>query len=110
MTEAYTRMYIVVPDTDAEEVSALGAIRITAENIKEHRMLSRTRLKPGKSVWCYVNEDPNLFVKWPFITFEVVPGHDEITEEDEFMSKDVTPLLDDDDPFGAIAEREFDRH
>ena len=110
MTDSYTKMYIAVPDADAEEVGALGAIRVAPEKMKEHRLLGRIRLRPGMSVWYYIDKDPNLFVKWPFITFEVIPEADEITEEDEFESKNVVPQLDDDDPFGAIAEREFDRH
>ena len=110
MIGPYTRMYIAVPDADAEEVGALGAIKVAPEKMKEHRMLGRIRLKPGMSVWYYIDKDPNLFVKWPFITFEFILGHDDVTEEDEFESKNVFPRLDDDDPFGAIAEREVDRH
>ena len=97
MTDPYTKMYIAVPDTDADEVGALGAIKVTAKEMKKHRVLSRTRIKPGMSVWYYVDEDPNLFVKWPLITFEVIPEHDDVTEEDEFESTNVTPLLDDDE-------------
>ena len=93
---AYTRMYIAVSDADAEVVSALGAIRVTSEEMKNHRMLSGMRLAPGVSAWYYVDKNPNLFVKWPFITFEFVPESDEITEEDEFESTDAVSLLDDD--------------
>ena len=110
MIGPYTRMYIAVPDADAEEVGALGAIRVTPEKMKKHRMLRRIRLKPGMSVWYYIDKDPNLFVKWPFITFEFIPEHADVTDEDVFESTNVVPRFDDDDPYGAIAEREFDRH
>ena len=94
MTESYTRIYIAVSDADAEEVSALGAIRVTAEEMKNHRMLNGIRFAPGVSAWYYVDKDPNLFVKWPFITFEFVPEQD---DDDEFESKNVVSMFDDDE-------------
>ncbi len=91
-TNRYTRLYIAVPDTDAEEVRALGAIKVAPEDMNKHQMLRGVRLKPGVSAWYYVDQDPSLFVKWPFITFELVIEHNDVTND----YLDVTSMIDDD--------------
>jgi hypothetical protein len=107
MNNRNRKTYIVVHDVDAEVVMALGAMRVTSEEMKKHKMFGYMRLKPGISLWYYdVDKDPDLFVKWPVIAFGIMPRQD---YDYEFESADGVSLLDD-DPYGAIAEREFDRH
>lgn len=106
----YTKIYKAVPDADAEEVRALGAIKATSEEMEKHKI----QLKPGMSAWYYVDKDPILFAKWAYITCEVVPEYFDagpsVTYDDDDDPFDYgDPSVMDDDPFGAIAEREFDR-
>ena len=103
----HRKMYMAVPDADAEEVSALGAIRVTSDEMKKHKMFGYMQLKSGVSLWYYdADKDPDIFVKWPVVVFGIMPSQDDYYE---FASKDVASLLDN-DPFATISEREFDRH
>ena len=93
--EMYTRMYIAVPRADAEEARALGAVQMSTEMKKKHRYLAGVALKPGTDVWYYVNRDANLFTKWPFITYEVVPAGEDVTDEQVFESHNVNESIED---------------
>ena len=93
--EPYTRLYFIVPKSDAEKANALGGIKVTAEQKAKNRFIEKVHVAADKDLWFFVGMNIPKETTWPFVTFEVVPSSDELADEREYESKNAVNLIDD---------------